>query len=120
MKRRIRTLVVDDNAPFREALKFFFADQPDIELVGLLIDGTQCLTFVDKHPVDVVIMDAASGGGYGNPLERDLDLVEGDVMEGCVSVERAKEGYGVVIDPETLKVDGVASKKLREELKKRP
>jgi N-methylhydantoinase B len=70
-------------------------------------------------PGDLVIMDAAGGGGYGNPLERDSDMVETDVVEGYVSVERANEDYGVVIDPETLKANVADSKKLREDLKRK-
>jgi N-methylhydantoinase B len=58
-------------------------------------------------------MDAAGGGGCGNPLEREPEMVERDVIEGYVSLERAKEDYGVVIDPETLKVDLEATEKLR-------
>ena len=50
-------------------------------------------------PGDVVTIDAAGGGGYGNPLERDPEMVESDVMEGYVSLEKAREDYGVVIDP---------------------
>jgi N-methylhydantoinase B/oxoprolinase/acetone carboxylase alpha subunit len=69
-------------------------------------------------PGDVVIMDAAGGGGFGDPLEREPELVENDVADGYVSIERAREDYGVVIDPETLKVDANASEKLRASLKK--
>jgi N-methylhydantoinase B len=69
-------------------------------------------------PGDVVTMDAAGGGGFGNPLEREPELVENDVADGYVSIERAKEDYGVVIDPETLKFDANASEKLRASLKK--
>jgi len=64
-------------------------------------------------PGDVVIMDAAGGGGYGNPLERDLELVEHDVLDGYVTLERAKEHYGVVINPETVKADVAATRTLR-------
>jgi N-methylhydantoinase B len=70
------------------------------------------------RPGDVVIMDAAGGGGYGAPLEREMELVENDVREGYVSIESAREDYGVVIDPETGKVDLKASQKLRKALKK--
>ncbi len=70
--RSFRTLVVDDNGPFREALKFFFAEQPDIELVGLLTDGAQCLTFVEKHLVDVVLMDARMPGLEGPEVTQQL------------------------------------------------
>lgn len=69
-------------------------------------------------PGDVVTIDAAGGGGYGNPLERELEMVVSDVMEGYVSLERAREDYGVVIDPKTFKVDEEATRKLRESLRK--
>ena len=69
------------------------------------------------RPGDVVIMDAAGGGGYGDPLDRAPELVEGDVAEGYVSVKGAQENYGVVIDPDTMKVDTDATRKLRESLK---
>jgi len=68
-------------------------------------------------PGDVVIMDAAGGGGFGDPLEREPELVENDVADGYVSIASAEEDYGVVIDPETLKIDANASEKLRTSLK---
>jgi N-methylhydantoinase B len=64
-------------------------------------------------PGDAVIIDAAGGGGYGNPLERDPEMVEMDVREGYVSAEKAREYYGVAIDPNTSKVDVEATRKLR-------
>ena len=57
-------------------------------------------------------MDAAGGGGCGDPLERDPDLVAADVMDGYVSVDRAREDYGVVIDPESMAVDREATAEL--------
>jgi N-methylhydantoinase B len=64
-------------------------------------------------PGDAVTIDAAGGGGHGNPLDRDPEMVENDVLEGYVSLEKAKENYGVVIDPKTMKADREATKKLR-------
>jgi N-methylhydantoinase B len=69
-------------------------------------------------PGDAVTIDAAGGGGYGNPLERDPEKVERDVEEGYVSLEGAREHYGVVIHPETLKTDEEATRKLRDTLRK--
>ena len=62
-------------------------------------------------------MDAAGGGGYGNPFERELEKIENDVIDGYVSIEAAREQYGVVIDAATMKVDTEASEKLRGNLK---
>jgi len=66
---------------------------------------------------DVVIMDAAGGGGYGDPHERDQELVEIDVADGYVSIEGARESYGVVINPETMKADADKTAELRASLK---
>jgi N-methylhydantoinase B len=48
---------------------------------------------------DIVVMQSAGGGGYGDPLSRDPDRVRDDVMAGYVSPERALLGYGVVLAP---------------------
>ncbi len=70
------------------------------------------------EPGDVVTIEAAGGGGYGNPLERELEMVERDVLEGYVSLEKAKEDYGVIIEPKTMKAEEEATRKLRDTLKK--
>ncbi|MCK6540497.1 MAG: hypothetical protein L6Q26_10630, partial [Anaerolineales bacterium] len=44
---------------------------------------------------DVVTMDAAGGGGYGSPKERDRDSLAEDIRMGWVSKEKAVEDYGV-------------------------
>jgi N-methylhydantoinase B len=62
---------------------------------------------------DEVTMDAAGGGGYGDPLERDPEQVREDVLQGYVSLEKAEEDYGVVIHPMTMSVDGNATSRLR-------
>ncbi len=53
------------------------------------------------------------GGGYGNPLERPAHLVQDDVRNGLVSIEGAKEDYGVIVDPKTLQVDQAATDSTR-------
>lgn len=54
------------------------------------------------------------GGGYGNPLERPIESVVSDVRNGLVSIEGAREDYGVVIaDVKTLAVDLAATGRLR-------
>lgn len=57
----------------------------------------------------------ASGGGYGNALERDPQRVCRDVLLGKVTVERARSDYGVVIsgDPSAPTVDEEATRELR-------
>ncbi len=61
-----------------------------------------------------VVMNGAGGGGYGNPLEREIEAVEDDILDGYVSIEAAAEHYGVVISKETGRVDQDATRALRE------
>lgn len=51
---------------------------------------------------------SAGGGGLGDPLERDVEAVLEDVIDGYVSIKRAKKDYGVIvreIDPDLDKYD---------------
>lgn len=41
------------------------------------------------------------GGGWGSPLERPVDDVVEDVRDGYITVEQARERYGVIVDPAT-------------------
>ncbi|MBI3090646.1 MAG: hydantoinase B/oxoprolinase family protein [Candidatus Tectomicrobia bacterium] len=41
---------------------------------------------------------AAGGGGFGNPLERDLDLVADDLRNGFITPEAAVRDYGAVLN----------------------
>jgi N-methylhydantoinase B len=60
----------------------------------------------------------AGGGGFGNPLERDPEKVREDVLDGKVTVDHAREAYGVVIsdDPERS-VNAGATESLRSKLR---
>ena len=63
---------------------------------------------------------ANGGGGYGDPLERDPELVRDDARNSIVSVEAARDEYGVVLDtkPELYEVDHEATEKLRAQLRR--
>ena len=55
----------------------------------------------------------AGGGGWGDPLLRSPADVARDVKNGKVSLEAAREAYGVVLDETTLVVDEAATTTLR-------
>jgi N-methylhydantoinase B len=65
------------------------------------------LTFAE--PGDYVEFHSAGGGGYGSPFERDPHEVVQDVLNGYVSLEKAYADYGVVILPDSLELDEVAT-----------
>ena len=62
---------------------------------------------------EVVSFQTGGGGGYGPPLERDPEKVLFDVINGYVSLKKAREEYGVVIDEDKMKIDIKATKQLR-------
>ncbi len=60
-----------------------------------------------------------AGGGYGDPLDRDPAAVLGDVLDGYVSIEGAREDYSVVIIPDKLIIDLRATETLRRDRRMR-
>lgn len=62
---------------------------------------------------DVVRLITASGGGYGDPLERDPQRVVGDVRNQFITIEQAADDYGVIVNPETLEVEGFTPARLQ-------
>jgi N-methylhydantoinase B/oxoprolinase/acetone carboxylase alpha subunit len=48
------------------------------------------------------------GGGWGDPLEREVELVCLDVLQGKITVDAARTDYGVVLK------DGATATKLRQ------
>lgn len=76
-----------------------------------LVNGAQGNSYglTQLKPGDLVTIDAPGGGGYGDPLEREPEMVQADVVEGYVSVESARNEYGVVINPETMEIDWEAT-----------
>ncbi|PZF79156.1 hydantoinase, partial [Jiangella anatolica] len=77
----------------------------------------------DAEPVragEVIRIRTTGGGGWGEPLERPVDDVLRDVRWRKVSVEGAREDYGVVVnavDPDDPVVDEAATAALRAELR---
>src|ERR1043166_7847877 len=67
------------------------------------------------HPPknDIAEFYSAGGGGYGESYERPVAAVVDDVVAGLLSVEKARDDYGIVIDPQTLKVNSDATEKMR-------
>lgn len=74
-------------------------DQPEIVFAG----GDRCEEYLDYG--DLFINFKGGGGGWGNPLERDPELVKEDVIDEYISVEGAERSYGVIINPDTMEID---------------
>ncbi|MEH7388896.1 hydantoinase B/oxoprolinase family protein [Bacillus sp. JJ1474] len=61
---------------------------------------------------DVVKLVTGTGGGYGNPFDRDAQLVAEDVKNAYISVEQAEEIFGVLIEKDTFKIKGLTKCRL--------
>ena len=59
----------------------------------------------------------AGAGGYGDPLERDLDAILDDVQQEKLTIDHVRREYGVVVDPGTLQIDLRATEELRASMK---
>ena len=74
---------------------------------------------------DQIYYTSSGGGAYGNPLEREPELVMEDVMDEWLSIEAARKYYGVeikVIDEDAClyEIDWAETDRLREEQSKTP
>ena len=66
---------------------------------------------------DVILHTTASGGGWGDPLDRDPAMVLSDVRDDKVSMTHATEAYGVVLDDSATQVDTTATERLRRSMR---
>lgn len=62
---------------------------------------------------DVISFQQPGAGGYGDATEREPARVVEDVLDEYVSIQQAREAYGVIIDPSTMTVDLAATARLR-------
>jgi N-methylhydantoinase B len=63
---------------------------------------------------DLLSVEFAGGGGWGDPCERDAARVQQDVARGYVTRASAQDDYGVVLDP-ALAIDADATAALRQD-----
>jgi len=64
---------------------------------------------------DVISFQQSGAGGYGDPFERNPEAVLEDVLDDYVSIEAAREQYGVVLvgTGGDLQIDAAATAALR-------
>jgi two-component system NarL family response regulator len=68
----IRVLLVEDHTMFREAIRLMLGQEPDIEVVGELADGSGVAQAVEQLRPDLVVMDVSMPGVNGIEATRAL------------------------------------------------
>jgi 5-oxoprolinase (ATP-hydrolysing) len=71
---------------------------------------------VRVDPGDLLEWVTWGGGGLGDPLTRPAEKVALDVRRKLVTVDGARENYGVVVDPENLTLNEAETEALRKKL----
>ncbi|HEY6454375.1 MAG TPA: response regulator [Steroidobacteraceae bacterium] len=69
----IRALIVEDEAPARDKLRRWLAEQPDIEVTGTAQDGLAAVAAIDSAHPDVVFLDIQMPGLSGLEVAAQLD-----------------------------------------------
>jgi N-methylhydantoinase B len=67
----------------------------------------------EQHPADIYAVVWTAAGGFGDPMDRDPQLVLEDWQNGAVTLAAARDIYGVVIDEAAGALDLDATKALR-------
>ena len=100
---------VNGGQPAKRSWKKLTRADGSVEMLGAKVDR------ISVHEGDSLQYVTWGGGGWGDPLERDPELVSKEVRQGLVTKKGALD-YGVVI--ERGKVDAKATKSLRAKMRK--
>lgn len=73
------------------------------------------VTNFDLNNGDIARLVTSSGGGWGDPMDREPERVLNDYLDDYITAEIAEEVYGVVIDEARETVDETATARCRED-----
>jgi len=100
---------------FVEAQKWIDEGKLKVGLVEIYNGNTPNVQLKDG---DIFCQAGSAQGGWGDPLERDFDLLEQDIRYGWLTADVVRDVYGAVID-KNGKVNVAESHKLRNAMRNR-
>ncbi len=100
---------VKGGKPGRRCTKIMERSDGTRERLPAKVDG------VVVAPGDYLIFETWGGGGWGDPLERDLEAIKYDLESGLITPTGARN-YGVVVGPDGITIDVGETAALRAEM----
>ncbi len=88
---KIRTLIVDDEELGRDRLQSLLAMQPDVEIIGVCVDGQSAVETIEREQPDLVFLDVQMPGMDGFEVVDNLDTTR---MPAVVFVT-AHDGHAI-------------------------
>ena len=88
---KIRTLIVDDEELGRDRLQTLLSSQPDVEIVGVCVDGPSAVESIERDQPDLVFLDVQMPGMDGFEV---IDNVDPAHMPAVVFVT-AHDGHAI-------------------------
>jgi N-methylhydantoinase B len=90
------------------------------DILKLQGDVKECRPMMPATEIEegsLIYIYMGAGGGYGDPLDRAPEAVGKNVKDGIVSMEYAKNIYGVAVDSRSFAVDSGRTEKLRRKIR---
>ena len=93
MTDQIRVLIADDHTIVRSGVRLLLEGEPDIEVVGEALDGSEALALAETLRPDVVLMDIAMPGIDGLEATRQLKARWPDIKVLALTMHRTEEYF---------------------------
>jgi N-methylhydantoinase B len=97
---------------FRSAMSPVIREQHDCFPMITNPDGN-----IEVEKGDQLLFVTGGSGGWGDPLSRDPEKVRLDVIRQLASIEKARESYGVILNPETFEIQKEQTEALRQDIR---
>ncbi|HWH53027.1 MAG TPA: LytTR family DNA-binding domain-containing protein [Gemmatimonadaceae bacterium] len=89
--KKIRTLIVDDEELGRDRLQSLLASQPDVDIIGVCVDGPSAVETIEREQPDLVFLDVQMPGMDGFEV---IDTIDAAHMPAVVFVT-AHDGHAI-------------------------
>ena len=103
MEMNLRCVIVDDEPLAREILEDYVARVPYLELAGSFDTGLAALTFLQSHPVELLLLDIQMPELTGMQLLKVLPSPQPAVVLTTAYDQYALEGYALAVTDYLLK-----------------